>query len=162
MENFKDLPLWRQCYKIAFPEQYNDDDTYEQAEFKKAYKMRDLVDGVVSNNIIPDKQVSYSIGNSGFPFDCVYANHLFQYVGAGTYSYDNIINNDNKIKTINELEFSYSSYSISPSRYFARTKSQTFDTIGIFRASNYGDYITLIALKLDNLNRRVKALEANK
>lgn len=159
MENFKDLPLWRQCYKIAFPGIYDENDTYEQAEFKKAYKMRDLVGGVVSNDIIPDKSASYTIGNSNFPFDSVYANHLFQYAGAGSYSYNNIINNDTKINIINNLEFSYS---ISSSRYFARTKLQTFDSLGISRSSNYGDYITLIALKVDNLNRRVKALEEKK
>ena len=159
MENFKDLPLWRQCYKIAFPEQYNDDDTYEQAEFKKAYKMRDLVGGVLSNDIIPDKNASYKIGDSNFSFDDVYANHLFQYVGAGSYTYDNIINNNTKLNTINNLEFSYT---IKSSRYFSRTTTQTYDNLGLFRKSNYGDYITLITLKLDNLNRRVKALEANK
>lgn len=128
MENFKDLPLWRQCYKIAFPEQYDENDTYEQAEFKKSYKISNLVNAVVSNNIIPDKSASYNIGDSNFPFDDVYANHLFQYAGVGSYSYNNVINNDNKINTINNLEFTYS---ISSSRYFAITKSQTFDNLGI-------------------------------
>lgn len=159
MENFKDLPLWRQCYKIAFPAIYDENDTYEQVELKKAYKMRDLVGGVVSNNIIPDKAQSYNIGSSIFSFDSIYALHLFQPIGSGSYSYDNIVNNDTKLKTINDLEFSYT---IKASRYFARTNSQAFENLALFRSGGHGDYMTLIALKLDNLNRRVKALEGNK
>lgn len=158
MENFKDLPLWRQVYKIGFPKQYDENDTYEQAELKKAYKIRNLVNGVVSNDIIPDKK-SYNIGSVTFSFSNIYAAHLFQTLGAASYSYDNVINDDTKLKTINDLEFSYT---ITASRYSAKTTIQAFDKLALVRSGNFGEYITLIALKLDNLNRRVKTLEENK
>lgn len=156
MEDFKDLPLWRQCYKIAFPGIYDKNDTYEQAEFKKAYKINNLVSGVVSNDIIPDKTAKYNIGNVNNAFGSIFIQRSYQAVGSGTYSYDNIINNDNKTNIINNFEFSYN---ISSSRYAMRIAGNTFDNLGIFRISNYADYLSLIALKLDNLNRRVKALE---
>ena len=159
MAKFEDLPLWRQCYKIAFPGIYDENDTYEQAEFKKAYKIRNLNGGVVSNDIIPDTTAKYNIGDVNHAFGSMFVQRLYQAVGSGTYSYDNIINNDNKTNIINNFEFSYI---ISSSRYVMRASANAFDNLGMFRISNYADYLSLIALKLDNLNRRVKALEEKK
>lgn len=156
MENFKDLPLWRQCYKIAFPKQYDENDTYEQAELKKAYKMRDLVEGVVSSDLIPSRDGVLQLGSSRNGFNLAYIRRMLNYVGSATYTYDNIINNDEKSNIIKNLEFTY--YILS-SKYVSRSAPKIFDDLGIYRGGNYADYIALLSLKIDNLNRRVKSLE---
>lgn len=153
---FKDLPMWKQVYKIGFPEQYDENDTYEQAEFKKAYVMRDLVDNVVSNDIIPTITTKYNIGDGQRGFLSISTMHLCQTIGPGPHSYDTIINDDNKTNTINNFEFNYSA---SGSKYYARVPGSTFDRLSVYRIANYADYLTLMALKIDNLNRRLKVLE---
>lgn len=155
MENFKDLPLWRQCYKIAFPGIYDENDTYEQAELKKAYNMRNLVGGI-SHNIIPEVNNTYSLGNNTKSFWCLYTNYVLRSVGTAPYNYDNIINTSEKETIIKNMEFTYH---IVSAKYSVKTQNSLIDSLGIYRSGNYGDYLTLLTLKIDNLNRRIKALE---
>lgn len=153
---FKDLPMWKQVYKIAFPDQYDENDTYEQAEFKKAYKMRDLNSGIVTTNLVPESEGISQLGLSTKGFNFAYIRRMFNMVGNASYTYDNIINSDEKINIIKNLEFTYY---ISSSRYISRSAAKIFDDLGIYRVGSYADYIALLSLKIDNLNRRVKALE---
>lgn len=153
MENFKDLPLWRQCYKIAFQSIYDENDTYEQAELKKAYKLRS---GIIDNDMIPNTSAKISIGNNKSALLDVFSTRILTPIGTSNYSYDNIINNDTKLNLLTNFEFGYV---ISSSKYLVRVPLNTIDLLGTYRSLTYGDYFTLIALKLDNLNRRVKALE---
>lgn len=153
MEDFKDLPLWRQCYKIGFPGIYDENDTYDEAEFKKAYK---LSSGIIDNDMIPNTSAKISIGNNKSALLDVFSTRILTPIGTSNYSYDNIINDDTKLNLITNFEFGYA---ISSSKYFARAPLKMIDSLGTYRSLTYGDYFTLIALKLDNLNRRVKALE---
>ena len=153
---FKDLPMWRQCYKIAFPGIYDENDTYDRAEFKKAYKMRDLISGLVTTNLVPESEGVLQLGSPTNAFNFAYIRRVLNYVGSASYTYDNIINSDEKSNIIKNLEFTYS---ISSAKYLSRSSSKVFDDLGIYRGGNYADYIALLSLKIDNLNRRVKALE---
>lgn len=155
MENFKDLPLWRQCYKIAFPSIYDENDTYEQAEFKKAYNMRNLSSGV-SHSIIPEATNTYSLGNSTKSFWSLYTNYILRTLGSASYNYDNIINTSEKESIIKNMEFTYNIFS---AKYSVKSQTSLLDSLAIYRSGNYGDYLTLLTLKIDNLNRRIKALE---
>lgn len=159
MENFKDLPLWRQVYKIGFPEQYDENDTYEQAEYKKAYNMRDLNSGLVTTSLVPKSEGILQLGSPTKGFNLAYIRRMFNYVGNAAYTYDNIINSDEKSNIIKNLEFTY--YILS-SKYVSRSAAKIFDDLGIYRGGNYADYIALLSLKIDNLNRRIKMLEVNK
>ena len=155
MEDFKDLPLWRQCYKIGFPDQYDENDTYEQAEFKKAYKMRNLSSGVC-HSIIPEASNTYTLGNSTKAFWGLYTNYDLRTLGSASYNYDNIINTSEKESIIKNMEFSYNIFS---AKYSVKSQTSLLDSLGIYRSGNYGDYLTLLTLKIGNLNRRIKALE---
>ena len=156
MENFKDLPLWRQCYKIAFPSIYDENDNYEEAEIKKAYKMRDLSSGIVTTNLVPKSEGTLNLGISTNAFNSAYIRHVFNHISKASYTYDNIINSNEKSNIIKNLEFTYY---ILNSRYSSKSPSTIFDDLGIYRLGNYADYIALLSLKIDNLNRRIKALE---